>query len=649
MSDIKWQQPACRGVGFVASYPSYPKRFVTGINALKNDKESQIMKADKSNCVVTVNKIDYIEKMDTLLSDQEMYVKLNKNPLETVNNPIRSVILNQGGVDHFQGGRELSGEKYKFFQLIQNIKYFAMSAKKRKYIEDYIRFGFVSLQRGDTEVPQCVICYKTLSNDGMRPSRLERHLRTSHPALVDKPKAFFETKKDTLKRAKLDDSGSFRQQSSKVVEASYEIAMLIAKSKKSHNIGESLIKPSILCAAELVLEKDSANKLSQISLSNDTVKKRIDELSQDIKVQTLDQVRASPVFAIQCDETTDVAQCSQLLMYARFVSDFFQENQLSWESVVGVCTDGAPAMRGLRSGFVTKVKERNPSVMSTHCILHLEALASRTLPVEMMDVLNVAIKIVNFVKAGALNSRLFKLLCKDMESEHEALLFHTNVRWLSKGNMLGRLYELRKEVEIFLDSQQKVDLYDKFQSEGFHATLAYLVDIFEGNVASFRNLDTALADSNLDSELKEQIITHLSDLKSEFVRYFPDIDDKREAWKFIRNPFQCEVADVAEEVQEEFLELKFDSTAKEDFKDMDLETFWVKYLHVYPLTSHQALRILTMFGSTYMCETAFSTLVSIKTKYRNRLNVEGDLRCALSSIRPRILDLVAKKQCQISH
>ncbi|XP_076045277.1 zinc finger BED domain-containing protein 5-like [Oratosquilla oratoria] len=386
------------------------------------------------------------------------------------------------------------------------------------------------------------------------------------------------------------------------------------------------------------------------------VKKRIDELSQDIKVQTLDQVRASPVFAIQCEETTDVAQCSQLLMYARFVSgnnikeeimfchlmesfttaeaifdvisDFFQENQLSWESLVGVCTDGAPAMRGLRSGFVTKVKERNPSVMSTHCILHREALASRTLPVEMMDVLNVAIKIVKFVKAGALNSRLFKLLCKDMESEHEALLFHTN-------------------------------------SEGFHATLAYLVDIFEalnavnlklqgkninilvhhdtirtfmakldfwkyrvlqGNVASFRNLDTALADSNLDSELKEQIITHLSDLKSEFVRYFPDIDDKREAWKFIRNPFQCEVADVAEQVQEEFLELKFDSTAKEDFKDMDLETFWVKYLHVYPLTSHQALRILTMFGSTYMCETAFSTLVSIKTKYRNRLNVEGDLR-----------------------
>ena len=109
-------------------------------------------------------------------------------------------------------------------------------------------------------------------------------------------------------------------------------------------------------------------------------------MSQDIKDQVLDQVRASPVFAIQFDETTDVAQCSQLLMYARFVSsnsakeemlfchpmesyttatdifqvvsNFFQEIQLSWDSLVGVCADGAPAMLGLQSGFITRVKEK---------------------------------------------------------------------------------------------------------------------------------------------------------------------------------------------------------------------------------------------------------------------------------------------------
>ncbi|XP_068225681.1 zinc finger BED domain-containing protein 5-like [Palaemon carinicauda] len=254
--------------------------------------------------------------------------------------------------------------------------------------------------------------------------------------------------------------------------------------------------------------------------------------------------------------------------------------------------------------------------------------------------------------------------------------------------MLERLYELREEVIIFLDSQQKAALHDKFKSDSFQIILAYLVDIFEslnavnlklqgknihiishhdtirtfmskldlwkcriqqGNAASFRNLDSGLAHGNLDPELKILIITHLSSLKAEFTKYFPDIDDMRESWKFIRNPFQCEFANVAEEIQEEFLELKFNSTAMDEFNDLDLETFWIKYHSVYPLISHQALRVLTMFGSTYLCETAFSTLTAIKTKYRNRLDVEDDLRCALSNIKPRIQDLLSKKQCQVSH
>ena len=72
--------------------------------------------------------------------------------------------------------------------------------------------------------------------------------------------------------------------------------MLIAKNKKSHNIRESLVKPGIIVAAELVMGKDKANMLSQIALSNDTVKERINELSQDIKDQIFDQIIESPFF-----------------------------------------------------------------------------------------------------------------------------------------------------------------------------------------------------------------------------------------------------------------------------------------------------------------------------------------------------------------
>ena len=97
--------------------------------------------------------------------------------------------------------------------------------------------------------------------------------------------------------------------------------MLMAKNKKSHIIGESLVKLSMLVAAELVLSKDKANIFSQISLFNDTVKGRIDELSdQNIKDQLLDQIKQSLFFAIQSDETTDIGKCSQFLLYAGFLS-----------------------------------------------------------------------------------------------------------------------------------------------------------------------------------------------------------------------------------------------------------------------------------------------------------------------------------------
>ena len=76
----------------------------------------------------------------------------------------------------------------------------------------------------------------------------------------------------------------------------------------------------MLVAAELVLGKNKANMVSQILLSNGTVKGRIDELSQDIKNQLLDQIKQFPFFATQCDETKDIGNGSQLLLYARFLS-----------------------------------------------------------------------------------------------------------------------------------------------------------------------------------------------------------------------------------------------------------------------------------------------------------------------------------------
>ena len=109
------------------------------------------------------------------------------------------------------------------------------------------------------------------------------------------------------------------------------------------------------------------------------------------------------------------------------------------------------------------------------------------------------------------------------------------------------------------------------------------------------------------------------------------------------------VDDVPNMLQEEFLEVQNDSAAKDAFQNMELEEFWTQIRGTYPLLAKNALRILVQFSSTYQCETGFSALVHLKTKARNKLEVEANLRCALSTTLPDIDKLVTKKQCQKSH
>ena len=64
-----------------------------------------------------------------------------------------------------------------------------------------------------------------------------------------------------------------------------------------------------------------------------------------------------------------------------------------------------------------------------------------------------------------------------MGSDHQNLLFNSEVRWLSRDEIVKRLYELRKEVELFL-IDRKSDLFHCFQENNWVARLAYLSDIF---------------------------------------------------------------------------------------------------------------------------------------------------------------------------
>lgn len=62
------------------------------------------------------------------------------------------------------------------------------------------------------------------------------------------------------------------------------------------------------------MEKKYADELKKIPISNDTVTKRIAAISNDLFQQLLDRIKGN-LFSIQCDETTDITNNSQLITY----------------------------------------------------------------------------------------------------------------------------------------------------------------------------------------------------------------------------------------------------------------------------------------------------------------------------------------------
>ena len=169
-------------------------------------------------------------------------------------------------------------------------------------------------------------------------------------------------------------------------------------------------------------------------------------------------------------------------------------------------------------------------------------------------------------------------------------------------------------------------------------------------MASFSDAAFECSAGPMNDGLKENISEHLEALKGEFTRYFPEVDTEDISMALTRDPFKCSVDEVPPELQDEFIDLTHSSEAKDEFRAREKGEFWAKMRHTYPKISQNALRQLIPFSSTYLCEQAFSSLVGLKSKERNKLkDVEADLRCAISQTEPRIESLAAKKQAQSAH
>ena len=100
---------------------------------------------------------------------------------------------------------------------------------------------------------------------------------------------------------------------------SYEIALLVAKNKKPHTIAEKVIIPAAKVLVKYVIGDEAVSKLNSVLASNNTIQRRITEMPTSIEKQVITVVQGSKYgFAIQLDESTDVSNCAQLLVYVRY-------------------------------------------------------------------------------------------------------------------------------------------------------------------------------------------------------------------------------------------------------------------------------------------------------------------------------------------
>ena len=387
---------------------------------------------------------------------------------------------------------------------------------------------------------------------------------------------------------------------------------------------------------------------------------------------------------------------------------FFCDNGLDMKKICLLVTDGAPSMVGKASGFVQRLKEVAPTVQSLHCIIHQSVLCAK-LSGHFKNVMETIMKIINSIRSkSSLQHRLFRKVLQDMAAQHRDILMYNEVRWLSKGEVLERFLDLKEEIVAFLGSstmKRAEDFLEMLGNHDFMLDVAFLADTFHhmnglnnqlqgrgqciidliekvsafqkkiqvlsadllGKLIHFPRMRAIIEVSEDGVNVTQAMTDFLSALQGNFANRFSDFNIDKNIIKFVKNPFKWEVPDdmdpflrcsgvVIDEgsFHMELIDLKESSAENDRFVPSDYHQFWVDIdSTTYPTLKKLSLFFLTMFGSTYACESAFSHMNAIKCNSRTSLldsKLEHCLRIALTTYEPNFAKLTQNfKLHQFSH
>jgi hypothetical protein len=247
-------------------------------------------------------------------------------------------------------------------------------------------------------------------------------------------------------------------QSKSLVKASYAVAEIIAKKSKPFPDGEFL-EECLENVADIICP-DKKVQFAKVSLSRQTVARRIDELATSVEKTLKCRATNFEFYSLALDDSCDASNTAQLAIFLRGVDKDFNITEelaalvplkgtikandlkggvaetlnrlgLKYTNLSGVTTDGAPAFAGKREGLVKLLqaeaaKVGNISVIQYHCLIHQENLCAKSLNLE--SVLKAVVKVVNFIRSQGLRQREFQNFLNSLDSELENIVYYIEIR-----------------------------------------------------------------------------------------------------------------------------------------------------------------------------------------------------------------------------
>ncbi|XP_076057518.1 general transcription factor II-I repeat domain-containing protein 2-like [Oratosquilla oratoria] len=445
---------------------------------------------------------------------------------------------------------------------------FNMATKKRKVDAEFrvfneewgVKYFFVETK---DQKASCVICSESVAV--LKEYNLRRHYETKHLSTYSKFSGKLRSEKyESMKRCLETHRNLFTRkfaENESVIRTSCKIVHKMAERGKPFTDSNFIKECMMEAANDLCPEK--AYLFGSISLSASSVVRRTEELGENIVLQIREKAR-------------------NLLRYSLALA--CMEQQLMEEK----------NMAGVRKDLVGQIRTQLedlqiPGALFIHCIIHQQALCGKDL--DIFCVLKPVVSAVNFIRGHAYHRR-FQAFLEEIYFDFCDLPYHTAVRWLSCGKLLFRFYNLRNEIDAFLNEKDRAD--PQLSDPAWLSKLSFLVDTtshMNERSLKLQGKDNLVCDlyriikgfrrklSLVEAQLERENFSHfhcfkefcatiaedvnldfpkkiIRDLKEHFLKRFSDLDRIESDILLFQNPFDCNLDDVPVELQMELIDLQ---------------------------------------------------------------------------------------------